>query len=222
MRFLALLTLLSAFAPSLLAQRMGYGVPPYAGRFTRLQVGSQFHHDRGFPGGFYSPFGYGFFPPDLYADDVAVPSQPTQPVIVMQSPPAAAPAAETPAPSAQPLMIELQGDRYVQVSGNEDSSSQRIDQPPTRVSERSSDRQQSPQQNSPVLLVFRDGHSEEISSYTIENGILYSTADYYTAGSWNRKIELSALNIPATLNSNRSRGVPFMLPTAPNEVVVGP
>lgn len=221
MRLLAILALFSAFVPSVLAQRMGYGVPPYSGRFTRLQVGSQFHHDRGFPGGFYSPFGYGFFPPDLYSDDAAATSQPTQPVIVMQAPPAPAPVAEAPAPAAQPLMIELQGDRYVQVSGNEDSSSQRIDQPLTRASAKSTT-QQRPQQNSPVLLVFRDGHSEEISSYTIENGILYSTADYYTAGSWNRKIELSSLNLPATLNSNRSRGVPFMLPTAPNEVVVGP
>ena len=219
MRLLAIFALLSAFAPSVLAQRMGYGVPPYSGRFTRLQVGSQFHHDRGFPS-FYSPFGYGFFPPDLYADDVAVPSQPAQPVIVMQAPPTPAPVAETPAPAPQPLMIELQGDRYVQVSGNDDSTSQRIDQPLTRPKANSTTPR--PQQNSPVLLVFRDGHSEEISSYTIENGILYSSADYYTAGSWNRKIELSSLNIPATLNSNRSRGVAFMLPTAPNEVVVGP
>lgn len=222
MRFLAILALLSAFGPSVFAQRMGYGVPPYSGRFiSRLQVGSQSHHDRGFPGGFYSPYWYGFFPPDVYADDAAYPSQPSQPVIVMQAPPAPAPAAEAPAPSPQPLMIELQGDRYVQVSGDDDSGAQRIDQPVARVSAKST-AQQRPQQNPPVLLVFRDGHSEEISSYTIENGSLYSAADYYTAGSWNRKIELSSLNLPATLNSNRSRGVPFMLPTAPNEVVVGP
>jgi len=221
MRLLAILALLSAFAPSLFAQRAAYGMPPYSGRFTRLQVGSHYHHDRGFPGNFYSPFGYGFFPPDLYADDAGAPSQPSQPVIVMQAPPAAAPVAESLAPAAQPLMIELQGDRYVQVSGNEDSGSERIDRPLTKVSKSTPDQQQ-PQQNFPVLLVFRDGHSEEISTYTIENGILYSTADYYTAGSWNRKIELSSLNLPATLNSNRSRGVPFMLPTAPNEVVVGP
>jgi len=222
MRSLAILALLGAFAPSLVAQRTAYGVPPYSGRFSRLQVGSQFHRDRGFPGSFYSPFGYGFFPPDLYADDAAAPSQPSQPVIVLQAPPAAAPVAEASVPAPQPLMIELQGDRYVQVSGSEDSSSQRIDQPLTKVPKSTSERLQLPQQNAPVLLVFRDGHSEEISSYTIENGILYSTADYYTAGSWNRKIELSSLNLPATLNSNRSRGVPFMLPTAPNEVVVGP
>ncbi|HKS72793.1 MAG TPA: hypothetical protein VJQ82_06310 [Terriglobales bacterium] len=222
MRLLAILTLLSAFAPSVFAQRMGHVVPPHSGRFiSHLQVQSPYHHDRGFPGNFYSPYGYGFFPPDLYADDVAAPSQPTQPVIVMQAPPAAAPAAEAPAPAPQPLMIELQGDRYVQVSGSEDSSAQRIDQPVARVSAKST-AQQRPQQNPPVLLVFRDGHSEEISSYTIENGILYSAADYYTAGSWNRKIELSLLNLPATVNSNRSRGVAFMLPTAPNEVVVGP
>ncbi|MFZ0734457.1 MAG: hypothetical protein WAM79_19205 [Candidatus Sulfotelmatobacter sp.] len=223
MRLLAILTLLSAFALPVVAQRVAYGVPPYSGRFiSRLQVGSHFHHDRGFSGDFYSPFGYGFFPPDLYADDVAT-SQPSQPVVVMQVLPAPAPVAEAPVPSAQPLMIELQGDRYVQVSGSEGSSSQTIDQTPPRASVRTEPvRAQRPQQNSAVLLVFRDGHSEEISSYTIENGILYSSADFYTAGSWNREIELSSLNLPETLSSNHSRGVPFMLPTAPNEVVVGP
>ena len=74
----------------------------------------------------------------------------------------------------------------------------------------------------PVVLVFRDGHREQVSTYTIADGILYTSGDYYTNGSWNKKIELSSLNIPETVSSNRSQGVNFQLPSAPNEVMVRP
>ena len=73
-----------------------------------------------------------------------------------------------------------------------------------------------------ALLVFRDGHREEVSDYTIAQGILHASSDYYTNGSWNKKIELSSLNLPETIKSNQSRGLRFQLPSAPNEVVVGP
>ncbi len=74
----------------------------------------------------------------------------------------------------------------------------------------------------PAVLVFRDGHREEVSEYTIADGALYTRTDYYTAGSWNRQIELSALNLPDTVKSNQSRGVRFQLPSSPNEVIVRP
>jgi len=73
----------------------------------------------------------------------------------------------------------------------------------------------------PVVLVFRDGHREEASDYTIADGVLYTRGDYST-GSWNRKIELSSLSLPETLKSNQSRGVRFQLPSSPNEVIVRP
>ena len=74
----------------------------------------------------------------------------------------------------------------------------------------------------PAILIFRDGHREETSAYTISNGVLYTGSDFYTNGSWTRKIELSSLDLPETLKSNQSRGVRFQLPSFPNEVIVRP
>ena len=72
------------------------------------------------------------------------------------------------------------------------------------------------------VLVFRDGRREQVSDYTIADGILYAHSDYFTTGSWNRKIELSSLNLAETIKSNQSQGIRFQLPSAPNEVIVGP
>jgi hypothetical protein len=73
-----------------------------------------------------------------------------------------------------------------------------------------------------ALLLFRDGHQEEVSSYTIAGGVLYLGDDGHANGSWSRKIELSLLDWPGTVTSNQSRGIQFHFPTAPNEVIVGP
>jgi len=56
----------------------------------------------------------------------------------------------------------------------------------------------------------------------ITDGVLYTSGDYYANGSWNRKIELSSLNLPETVKSNQSRSVRFQLPSAPNEVIIRP
>ena len=74
----------------------------------------------------------------------------------------------------------------------------------------------------PAVLIFRDGHREEASEYTIADGVLYTRADYYTTGSWTRKIELSSLNLSETAKSNESRGIKFQIPSSPNEVIVRP
>jgi len=72
------------------------------------------------------------------------------------------------------------------------------------------------------VLVFRDGHREEVSDYTIADGVLYARGDYYRDGAWNRKIELKSLNLPETIHSNDARGVHVQLPTSPNEVITRP
>ncbi|HTU42661.1 MAG TPA: hypothetical protein VMF10_13205, partial [Candidatus Aquilonibacter sp.] len=59
-------------------------------------------------------------------------------------------------------------------------------------------------------------------SYSIANGILYAQGDYYTDGYWNKKIDLSALDVPETLQANADHGVKFVLPSSPNEVVTRP
>ncbi len=72
------------------------------------------------------------------------------------------------------------------------------------------------------MLVFRDGHQEELSNYTIINGTLYTKSDYWSTGSWNKQIQLASLDIPATVKLNQERGLRFGLPASPNEIFVRP
>jgi hypothetical protein len=152
---------------------------------------------------------------------------------------------EQPRPGAQPLMIELRGDRYVRVSGgeessNDDSPSANYLQPPiagTKSVHASPARPAvvSPEMGSvspapartalelqPAVLIYRDGHTERVRDYAITGGMLYARGDYYTDGYWTKTVALANLNIPATLSSNADRGVKFVLPGAPNEVVTRP
>ena len=126
----------------------------------------------------------------------------------------------------RPLLIELQGDRYVQVGGDDptEEMTEAIPNAPTRQSHSSNSATPAAAANdlAPAVLVFRDGHREKVSDYTIADGVLYTNDDYSTNGSWNRKIALSSLNLPETLQSNQARGVKFQLPTSPNEVIIRP
>jgi hypothetical protein len=123
-------------------------------------------------------------------------------------------------------MIELQGDRYVQVGGNDptEEMTEAIPNAPSRQSRSSNSATPAAAANdlAPAVLIFRDGHRENVSDYMIADGVLYTNDDYYSNGSWNRKIALSSLNLPETLQSNQARGVKFQLPTAPNEVIIRP
>jgi hypothetical protein len=74
----------------------------------------------------------------------------------------------------------------------------------------------------PAVLVFQDGHTEEVRDYTIADGMLYARGDYYTDGYWNKKISLSNLNVAQTLQANLARNVNFVLPASPNEVITRP
>jgi len=216
MRRLLLITLLAAIPSSVFAQRMSAG-PHFSGRPAPFHSP---HFNRG-PGAYYLPL----FDP-FYADYLSTPQYPASqpPLIIAQ--PAAAPSAPVSSPPAQPLLIELRGDRYVQISGEADSQSEIIDQ--TLASSIGPGKNAEAQHSSPPLhytvtvLLFRDGHREEVSNYAIVDGFLYASGSYYTAGAWVRKVELSSLDLPETIASNQSHGVQFRLPSAPNEVIVGP
>ena len=149
--------------------------------------------------------------------------------------------------TAQPLVIEFQNGRYVRVNGTP-SNGEALPLAPDRApsdqlepskltrshSARLASSNVAPQPQTiaaasppqrdlpPALLVFRDGHSEEVRDYTIADGILYARGDNYTDGYWTKKIELSTLNVPQTLEANTSRNVKFVLPTSPNEVITRP
>jgi hypothetical protein len=74
----------------------------------------------------------------------------------------------------------------------------------------------------PAVLVYRDGRKEEVSDYTITSGTIYSKADYWSSGSWTKKIQIADLDVPATLKLNQERGLKFVLPASPNEVIMRP
>jgi hypothetical protein len=206
-------TFLLALAPFVSAQHMGPmhspGTPFHPGHF-----GARPFHRGYFPVGLYG----GFY--DDYLSDAGYPGSPQPQVIVLQ-PPQPTPTAE-PSPPTQALMIELQGDRYVQISGDQSSRSEMIDSPaPAKLVTRSNI-SPSAEPISPAVLIFRDGHREEVSAYTIAGGALYASSDFATTGSWSQKIELSALSIRETIAANNDRPHPFRIPSSPNEVIVGP
>lgn len=185
--------------------------------------GAHFHRG-GFPGSYYPLGSFDPYFADYLSDSgYARSSQPQ--VIVLQSP-QPSPAAEPSPPPSQPLMIELQGDRYVQISGDQSSRSQTINASATteRASRSISTNSTVPTANPTptAVLIFRDGHREEVSGYTIADGRLYITSNYTTTGFWIQRIELSSLNLPETVAANNVSGHKFQIPSAPNEVIVGP
>lgn len=146
------------------------------------------------------------------------------PVVVIQQPAVTdAPAAQASSP-AQSLLIELRGGRYIRIRDEASSDAEAVGQQPvmsapsSNVSQATQGRVAMPS----TILVFRNGSQQEITGYTIADGVLYAQANYYTDGSWNKKISLSSLNVAETVSANRARGVRFQLPTASNEVIVGP
>jgi hypothetical protein len=212
MRALVLILVLTAASPHLAAQRMASG-PRFAA--------APHHRASYYPSGFFSDALYS----DLLSSGYPIASQP--PVFLLQPPPARE-AVPDRSPS-QPLMIELQGDRYVRISGEEESGAEMIDHPASPTNAYSVDaRRVDPnktvavQELDPVTLVFRDGHKEQVSDYTIAEGILYARGNYYTDGWWTKKIELSTLNLRETIESNKSLGIDFRLPAASNEIITRP
>ena len=137
--------------------------------------------------------------------------------------------------------MELQGGRYVRVASaaidgealplnfgpndgpNDNENDARELSPMRTQSNRLAGITTSPANElTPAVLVFRDGHSEEVRDYAIADGTLYVRGDYYTDGYWNKKIELSSLNLSQTLQANLDRHVKFILPSSPNEIVTRP
>jgi len=218
MRITLVLALIAACSPGVSAQRIAsapHFAPPRAGHGFH-GTGEFGHRDRyAYPAGFFS---YPFYEQALFDSGYPVAAQPS--VIVLQAPPAQAVAPAAAQAPMQPLMIELQGGRYVRVSGEDDSRSEMVGGGAAQSLARPGAAAVNP--TPPALLVFRDGHQEQAADYTIADGILYARGDFYSNGSWTKKIELSALNLSATVEANQSQGVRFQLPTAANEVIVGP
>jgi hypothetical protein len=157
-----------------------------------------------------------------YAEPRAMPAPPPAVVIVQ---PAATDA--PPETKSEPLMIELQGNRYVRFGGRQQSQERGINAAPDYEEVNPGNSHavtQHPDQPElpPAVLIFRDGHREQVPEYAIIGGTIYANGDYWQSGHWTKSIQLSALNIPATVKANHDIGVNFMLPSGPNEVVTRP
>jgi hypothetical protein len=267
---LAVLSLLTALAPHASAQRSSHAAIPArpaiqrsnspapsfaSGRDSNSSSRFRRTHSR-VPFDF--PFlGDGLSLDDLYSSGYPVSSQP--PPELMQFAPDMSgpgnfmgrPASDHESQGNQPLMIELQGDKYVRVTaaaadgeglplnfapGKNSSAADRLGNAPSRsasthsvpsiaprIASPSAAADAPPQESlPPAVLIFRDGRSEEVRDYTIADGVLYARGDFYTDGYWNKKIDLAELNVSETLQANADRNVKFVLPSSPNEVITRP
>ncbi len=170
--------------------------------------------------------------PDFYSDSEYVVQSPQPQVIVV---PSSAPPAPLPPPAPrESLLIEWQGDHFVRTTTSAKASENQSapdysERPVVPITSSSAAGRQgqrvvapAPHQLPPAVLVFHDGHREEITEYSIMSGTIYSNADYWTTGSWTRKIQIADLDVPSTMRANQARGLKFVLPVGPNEVVVRP
>ena len=163
-----------------------------------------------------------FYNPSFYPDEYFEPvptKETTPPVVVSQAP-------TLPVSTPEPLLIEWNGDHWERVTnfnqlpatapaGTKEAHSR------SGVTKRNQSTIAS-QVSLPAVLVFRDGHKEEVSSYTIMGAVMYTNTNYWTDGSWTKKIQIAALDVPATLKLNQERGVKFDLPSGPHEIVIRP
>jgi hypothetical protein len=181
-------------------RRSGYGALPYL-----------------YPSYYYSDY---FSEPDVSE------SQPTRVVVENSKLPAETP----PPPPPESLVLELQGNHWVRIT---DSGRTVVNSEPEQKgsSKTSNLRTMTPEQGGvmepprelpPAVLVFRDGHKEEITRYTIVGGTIYTSSDYWNNGSWTRKVPIAELDVPTTLELNRERGANFSLPSSPGVVVIRP
>jgi hypothetical protein len=224
------------FVPSAHAQGRGAFASAPAGRTAttrsgRRGVGTSFvrmHRSRQF----FADYS-GFAP--YYSDydsapeiGQALPPQPVGPT-VQPLPPA-------PPVSSAGLVLELQGDHWVRLTnygelqtGEQSSQSEpeRASNAPPPTPAGNPRRTQAATQSPPgalppAVLVFRDGHQEEIGKYLIVGASIYANSDYWSSGSWTRKVQIADLDVPATLKLNQERGAKFALPSGPNEVMMRP
>jgi hypothetical protein len=115
-------------------------------------------------------------------------------------------------PLPDPVLLELHGSRWVKVTNFGESSDRAL----------ATETQIKIKPLPPAILVYRDGRTEELSSYSIVGGSIHTKSNYWTTGVWTRTIPVADLDIPATLKENQKRGVNFELPLGPDEIMLRP
>jgi len=164
------------------------------------------------------PFFYGYGDPYFYSD--YYPPNEEEQYARPEPPPQPAPAPQVKnEPLPDPVLLELRGSQWVRVTSFAQAPAQTaLPESQTQPAEKTlqAEKQQ------PAVLVYRDGHTEEISSYSIIGGVIYVKSDYWSNGAWTKNIQIADLDLPATLRENQQRGVKFELPSGPNEVMIRP
>jgi len=202
-RFTLVLVVAFLLALPAAAQRGGIGMPGGLGYAGFAHGGFPAGRARGYARGiayFGDPYLYTGYPTETF---IATPPQfvATQPAALSATP------IQT---NSEPLIIELQGDQYVRRANGPQNEAPPADYAATTSAK--------PDRPRPVL-VYADGHREEIPDYAIADGVIYVHGNYYTNGYWTKHIPLSTLDLPATVQANQQRGAKFMLPSAPNVVI---
>lgn len=119
-------------------------------------------------------------------------------------------------PLPDPVLLELHGSRWVKVTNFGESSDRAL------TVETPAEGSINANPLPPAILVYRDGHTEELSSYSIIGGSIHTKSNYWVTGTWTRTIPVADLDIPSTLRQNQQRGVNFELPSGPDEVMLRP
>jgi hypothetical protein len=125
-------------------------------------------------------------------------------------------------PLPDPVLLELRGNQWVRVTSFSGASFSGSSESGSASATANQSQYKVQSESAPALLVYRDGHTEEVSSYSIIGQMMYMKTDYWSSGSWTRTIQIADLDIPATLKQNQQRGVKFELPSGPDEVMIRP
>jgi hypothetical protein len=143
--------------------------------------------------GFYSPYYGGYYGSSMYAypyylnpDDYTQADDYTQNDSAVYDPPS---------PRDYDDRRQLDGDYRVGLNTPREQTSQQTAEPVV------------PQPS--TVLIFKDGHQQEISNYAIVGATLYDLSDGRT-----KKVQLADLDLTATVKQNDQRGVEFQLPSA--------
>ncbi len=156
---------------------------------------------------------------DDYPFAPAVPEVALPPFTIAQTPVVE----ETPAPKAPSLLIELRDGRYVRYGGlplvaaDASGRANGMREVPAGGENRSNLTSES---LPATVIIYRDGHREDVADYAIVGTVMYAHLTAEMAGGLHN-IQISALDVAATVRVNRENGVGFVLPRA-NEVVTRP
>jgi hypothetical protein len=137
----------------------------------------------------------------------------------------AAPEVLTSAPKpAESLVMELRGDRWVRLTsyGPMEVGEKFGGQRSPSEAKAAYTQTHTPSELPPAMLIFRDGHREEAAKYTIVGRTITIKTDYWSSGSWTRKVSIDDLDLATTMKVNQERGAKFSLPSRPSEVIVRP